>query len=98
MTKLKVNWSVLADSDLFEYVDYIALDNPDAANKAIWDIYDNVELLGITPLLGRVSDRMEGARELKLAKYPLNAVYRVCEDRVEILRLMHNARNWRGQR
>ena len=45
-------------------------------------------------LLGRISNRMAGRRELVIAGLPYVAVYLVTETAVEISRIFHGAQDW----
>lgn len=39
------------------------------------------------PLIGHVLEDMEGVRELSIPRTPFSFIYRIVEDRVEILRV-----------
>jgi toxin ParE1/3/4 len=52
-----------------------------------------VHLLAGHPALGRAG-RVVGTRELVVASTPYIIPYRVCEARVEVLRVFHAARKW----
>jgi toxin ParE1/3/4 len=80
-------------ADLEAIVDYIAAENPRAA-LAVWDeIERQVERLAAYPHSGRIG-RIEGTRELVVNQTPYIVGYRVSEDAVFILRVLHGARQW----
>jgi toxin ParE1/3/4 len=81
----------LADVDA--EVDYIARDNPAAADRVADRIKRSVEQLAEHPALGRAG-RVPGTRELIIPGTPYIVPYRVRENAVEILRVFHAARRW----
>ena len=82
-------WKKQARNDLLKIVEYIAEDNPDAAEKLADDIEAKAEKLRKHPNLFRVG-RMHGTREL-VAHENYLVVYRVQGKTVEILRVKHVA-------
>ena len=59
---LPVEWKTAARLDLVEIVDYIAQDNPSAADKMKFLIYEAAERLGEMPYINR-RGRVSGTRE-----------------------------------
>lgn len=88
-----INWSILASNDLEEIVDYILVDNPSAALNLFETIKQAVEKLQDYPNMGRVG-RVSGTRELVITNTPFIVVYRVQNNNVEILRVLHSARKF----
>lgn len=87
-----VVWTKDALKDLDEIGAYIAIDNPDAAAKAIIRIGEAAAGLSFFPRIGR-DGRVQGTRELVISDTPYILIYRV-RDRVEILRIRHGAQRW----
>jgi toxin ParE1/3/4 len=86
-------WTTPALNDLEEIGDYIALESPLAAHRLVTDILARVEaLLPINPRAGR-RGRVPGTFELVIARTPYIVVYRITE-RVEVLAVVHGARQW----
>ena len=73
--------------------DYIAEDNPAAADRLIQRIMRAVNLLAKNPAMGRPG-RIPGTRELIIGDTPYIVPYRVRADAVEVLRVFHAARKW----
>ncbi len=71
----------------------IAADNPDAAPRVIEQIRIAVERLQEFPMIGR-KGRVEGTRELVIAGTPYIVPYRVRDDVVQIITVLHNAQRW----
>jgi toxin ParE1/3/4 len=74
-------------------VDYIARDNPAAADRVLTRIEQAVAHLAEHPASGRAG-RVPGTRELVVSGTPYIIPYRVRKDSVEILRVFHAARRW----
>lgn len=72
---------------------YIAQDNPQAAAGLIAEANETTQLLTRHPDMGRPG-RVPGTRELVLSRFPYIIPYRVKEQRVEILRVLHTSRKW----
>ena len=90
---MRVDWTRPASRHIEEIGDYIARKNPLAADRAVLRILDQVETLSDHPHIGRVG-RVDGTRELVVADSPYIAVYRVLEDAVEVVAVVHAARRW----
>lgn len=90
---MRVRWTVPALVDLNSIQDYIAEHNPTAASRLINDILDRADtLLSTNPKLGRPG-RVADTRELILTGTTYIVAYRI-RDTVEILAVMHGAREW----
>ncbi len=71
----------------------IAEDNPRAATRIIERIRAAVERLREFPAVGRPG-RAAGTRELVISGTSYIVPYRVTEDQIQILGLMHSAQRW----
>jgi len=81
-----------AACDLEGIVDYIALDNPIAAEKVYWGIVSAAEKLLEFSALGRPGRHPE-TRELSIANLPYLIVYEVGSEAVTILAVFHTSRD-----
>src|SRR5438094_2744586 len=90
---VEVRWLRTALANLDAEAEYVARDNARAALRLVERIYEAVEQLKQYPSLGRVG-RVPGTRELVVPHTPYLVPYRVREDVVEILRVLHGARRW----
>lgn len=93
MAQVRLVWTRLSIEDLDSAREYIAAHNPSAAAKTIDRIEAATSALRVFPNLGRWG-RVEGTRELVVSGTPFVIPYRVVEERVEILALIHAARRW----
>jgi toxin ParE1/3/4 len=89
---LKLVTSRLARSDAASILRWIAKDNPRAAKRMLVRITAGLERLSDFPDLGVARDDLaEGVRAF--VEHPYLIIYRHQEDRVEILRILHGARD-----
>lgn len=87
-----VKWTFQAESALGNIVDYIALDNVQAAISLDNFIRDKANNLSLFPNSGR-KGRYAGTRELVVHTHYI-LVYRVHEDKVQILDVVHTSRQF----
>lgn len=90
---MEIRWSPEAAADFTAVIQYIRQDNSSAAFRVARSIYDAVAQLNTFPNRGRPG-RINGTRELPLPRLPFVVVYRVRENTVEIVRLLHGAQQW----
>ena len=90
---MRVVWTRPALANLEEIADYLGERNPAAAYRVVNAIYEKTEtLLAENPLIGRPGRDPE-TRELVITETPYVVGYRVTT-RVEILAVLHGARDW----
>jgi toxin ParE1/3/4 len=81
-----------AEEDLIGIWIYIAQDNPEAANRVLDDIEQRFHALADNPLMGRL--RPDIAPELHyFAVGSYLILYRTVEDGIQIVRVIHGARD-----
>lgn len=85
-------WREAARADLFTIVDYISLDNPDAALRLMEEIEDKVTKLAGRPKLYRTG-RVAGTREMVVRPNYI-VIYTEAPNGVLVLRVLHSARLW----
>ncbi len=90
---MRVVWTPAALSDLDEIQDFIAQGSPASAYRVVLELTTRTRInLGDYPLMGRLG-RARSTRELVFTELPYIVVYRVT-DRVEVLAVVHTAREW----
>jgi addiction module RelE/StbE family toxin len=89
---MRVRWTTDAADDLERICDYVARERPEAARRIALDMLRAIEDLRAFPNRGRPG-RVQGTRELVLTR-PFLAVYEVREEEVQVLRILHAARQW----
>jgi len=90
---MKLEWSPTARRDLQQVEAFIADDNPRAADELADRIIRATERLTAFPDSGRPG-RLPHTRELVVPGTPFVLPYRVKNDVVEILAVLHGARRW----
>ena len=89
---MRVIFARPAARDLDAIADYIAGDNPKAAESVYRSILAAVERLADFPDIGRPG-RLPATRELSITGLPYIVAYRVAADHVTILAVLHGARD-----
>lgn len=90
---MKVRWTRRALRALDGIAEYIALDSPVTAQRTIVPLETAITHLAEQPSQGRAG-RVAGTRELAVPGTPFIVPYRVRDDCVEILTLLHSSRRW----
>ena len=96
MQKYRVELLSVAYDDLDEVCDYIALDNPRAAERMLDTIMDALHRLEDFPLSGTplLDNTLNGYGFRMVVVHPYIAFYRVTGDNVIVYRVLHGARNY----
>lgn len=90
---MQVIWFKHAVLDLKSVRDYITQDNPQTAQQVVQRIKDKVSLLSEQPGIGRPG-RAPNTKELLVDRTPFILPYRVRNNKIEILRVLHTSRRW----
>jgi plasmid stabilization system protein ParE len=86
---MRIVWAAEARQRTHEIWHYIALDNLGAANRMFTRLVAAVEKLAYYPYLGRPG--REASRELPVASTPFIVIYRVQDEEVRIVTVLHGA-------
>jgi toxin ParE1/3/4 len=65
----------------------------ETANRIACRIYGAVQSLNTMPYRGRYG-RIENTRELVIPRLPYRVVYRISEERLVVLNVVHGAQRW----
>jgi toxin ParE1/3/4 len=91
---LRLRWTRRAEGDLDDIAAYIGQDSPAAAARVVLELIERTEaLLTRHAALGRPG-RVLGTRELVIGGLPYVIPYRVRDNDIEILRVLHTSRRW----
>jgi toxin ParE1/3/4 len=74
-------------------LDYIAERNPAAAVRLGEVLRAAIAMLADHPQMGRIG-RVNGTRELVISRTPYIVVYRIVNQEVRIIRVLHSAQRW----
>lgn len=88
----EIEWSLKAENDLNEIIDYIAQDSLEYALSFYEQIREKVENLILFPKMGRIVPELDepNIRELILRNYRI--IYRILGEKIQIVRLFHGSR------
>jgi addiction module RelE/StbE family toxin len=89
---LKTRWTLPAVNSLQNIFQHIASDNQEAAHRVVRRIHEAVERAAQMPFSARAGKRA-GTRELVVSGTPYIVVYRIREEGIQILRIVHGAQN-----
>jgi toxin ParE1/3/4 len=87
---LEIEVTARAEADLVEIANFIAEDNPAAAERYIRRLRERIEVLRAFPESGHRIRKRSNIRAL--VERPIIIVYAVKVERIEILRFWHGAR------
>jgi toxin ParE1/3/4 len=90
---MKIRWLEDSIKDLTALRQYIAQENPAAASRVAKRIIQSVNLLLDQPGIGRAG-RVPNSRELVVTGTPFLVLYRIKNNTIEILRILHSAMQW----
>jgi toxin ParE1/3/4 len=90
---MKLIWSHQAAQDLVDLREWIARDNSVAAGEVAKRLLDSAQMLIEFPKLGKPGRRSE-TREFVVAGTPYFLCYRISPRTVEIIAVVHGARDW----
>ena len=86
---MKIIWSPLAVKRTSEIAEYITSDNPSAAIAWVEKIFEKVELLKLSPKMGREVPEIsrKEIREILFGNYRI--IYRIEKTKISILTIRH---------
>jgi toxin ParE1/3/4 len=91
---MKITWSPASLMDIQSAYEYVAKDNLRAAEELVVTIDAAVQQLRRFPKMGR-EGRAPNSRELVISGTPFFVSYALGEDEIELLAVIHGARQWR---
>jgi addiction module RelE/StbE family toxin len=89
---MRIRWTAAAAADLEQIKAYLDGHYPHLSHRTVRLLYDGIRELKTMPSRGRVGLR-SGTRELILHPLPYLVVYRLKDDAVEILHIVHGSRD-----
>ncbi len=91
--KKPLEWSPRSRRNIEFIRDYIAPENPSAAQSVLDEIRNTADSIRNFPSIGHVGKR-KGTRELVLQKYPYTIVYRLTPKKIGIVAVLHQSRQY----
>jgi toxin ParE1/3/4 len=91
---MRIRWTDTAVRDFTHICDYIEKHGSRTASRRVaLSIHHRIDLLAEFPEYGRTG-RKPDTRELVFGGLPYLAVYRIHENAIEIVRILHGAQDW----
>jgi addiction module RelE/StbE family toxin len=90
---VKLRWALPAVEQLREIFETIADDNPTAAVRMVERIRLSIRQATGMPYIGRIG-RVSGTREAIVPGTAYIVAYRVLEDAIHVLAVLHGAQKW----
>lgn len=90
---MKIRWTMPAAEQLRGLFEYIATGNEAAAERAVRRIREGILRLGRFPNAGRIG-RVAGTREITVSGTPYIVAYRIVENTIHVLAILHGAQDW----
>lgn len=90
---MTIRWTKRAIRRLVSIHAYISNDSPASAARVAAGILDTAVQLQQFPQIGRPG-RIDGTRELVVSELPFVIPYRIAEDAILILSVIHTSRKW----
>ena len=91
---MRIRWTESAVRDFTTICDYIREHGSgETVRRVALSIHQRIDVLAKFPEFGRTG-RHPDTRELVFAGLPYIAIYRLNEDNIEILRILHGAQDW----
>lgn len=89
---MRIRWTAPAAADLEQIKTYLDEHYPHLSHRTVRIIYESIRGLKAMPNRGRLGLR-SGTRELILRPLPYLVVYRVKDDAIEVLHILHGSRD-----
>ena len=90
---MKVRWTMPAANQLQSIYEYIAANNRMAAYRTVRRIREAILLTAQMPYSGRIG-RVEGTREITVSGTSYLVAYRIVENMIHVLAILHGAQEW----
>ena len=91
---MRLRWTEPAIRDFTSVCDYLREHGgPGLSRRIALSVFERIGLLTKYPEFGRTG-RLPETRELVFSGLPYLAIYRIKDDEIEILRILHGAQDW----
>ena len=92
---MNVRWTATARRHLRAIREYIAKDSEYYAQRVIGRIIDRSEQIAEFPMSGREVPEYSRGHVRELFEPPYRIIYRIKRDAIDVIAVVHGARNWR---
>lgn len=90
---MKIRWTPRAIANLVALRTFIERESDQRVALVVERIMESIELLADQPTIGRAG-KLEGTREFVVPRTSYRVVYRIREEVVELISVIHGHRRW----
>lgn len=90
---VEIIWTEPALNDLDEVIEYIAVQNPEAAKKLAQSIFNKIERLALFPHSGKIPEELQMFNYKEVVIPPCRIFHKIETDKVFILHVMRQERD-----
>jgi toxin ParE1/3/4 len=91
---MKVNWTAAAREQLRDIHTFIARSSPQYATKVIDRLTRRSQQIARFPMSGRVVPKAGDVNIREVFEGPYRLIYHVLEDEIDVIAVVHGARQW----
>ncbi len=91
---MKVHWTATARAQLKAIHGYISQTSPQYAQQVVDRLTRRSQQIASFPLSGRVIPEANDVSARELIEGPYRIIYHVAEDRIDVIAVVHSAREW----
>ena len=91
---MKVNWTAAARAQLRDIRGFVARSSPQYATKMVDRLTRRSQQIAIFPRSGRIVPEANDVNIREVIEGPYRLIYHILEDEVDIIAVVHGARQW----
>ena len=86
---VEISWTISAEKDLNDIIEYISRDSPENAEKFSNEILETIENLSSFPRMGKKVLKSNDPRDREILHQNYRIIYQVIVERIEIKMIIH---------
>ena len=91
---MKVHWTEAARAQLRDIHSFVARSSPQYAKKLVDRLTRRSQQIGAFPQSGRVVPDVNDVNVREVLEGPYRIIYHILDDQVDVIAVVHGARNW----
>ena len=94
---MKVHWTAAARAQLRDIHSFVARSSPQYAKKLVDRLTRRSQQIGAFPQSGRVVPDVNDVNVREVLEGPYRIIYHILDDQVDVIAVVHSARQWPGE-
>jgi toxin ParE1/3/4 len=94
---MKVHWTAAARAQLRDIHAFVARSSPQYAKKLVDRLTRRSEQIGAFPQSGRIVPDVGDVNVREVLEGPYRIIYHILDDQVDVIAVVHGARQWPGE-